>query len=402
MTMKFPTSLIPVLLSATLALSCATGRVPSPQGQNFTRRQVLAAPERYITVGSRHCDAATLQEAVAQVRPGRVEIVLMDAVHTEAGTVIDRDLVLRGFGPEATVLQAAPSAEQAADRVLQVEAEAAVRVYGLTIRNGNPSGPYRSGGGIRNYGELALQNCAVRDNTAVYGAGILNKGVLTLRACTVAGNRGLPMSAAEHLDATGCTGSGGGIKNEPGGRLVLEECTISGNVSLRKGGGLFVSCESTVLLVNCTISGNESRRTGGGIHIRGDAELIHCTVAANRSHKQGGGVYNLGRLEMIGCIIAGNERIDFVMGEGGGFYGRGEVGINAWNLVADGSYACALGGDPRLGPLQDNGGPTLTHALRKGSTALDVIPREELFVLADQRGRPRLDGVGDAGAFERR
>jgi hypothetical protein len=396
-----PFRLPPVLVLLFLCFSCITEGLPPRERENLTRRQVLASPERYITVGGGDCDFKTLREAVAQVRAGGAEIVLMDRVHTEGGTVIDRDLTLRGFGPGATVLQAAPDPEEAADRVLQIEAGATVLVYGLTIRHGNAPGFYRSGGGVRNYGGLTLENCVVRDNRAVYGAGILNRGVLALRDCTVAGNRGLPMNTAERLDATGCTGSGGGIKNEPGGRLTLEGCTISGNSSLRMGGGLFLSCESSAVLVNCTISGNECGRSGGGIHIRGDAELVHCTLAGNRSFKPGGGVYNLGRLDMTGCILAGNQRSDFVAGEGGGIYGRGEVGTNAWNLIADGSWACDIAGDPRLGPLKNNGGPTLTHALRKGSPALNVIPLSELRVVMDQRGRLRRDGAGDAGACER-
>jgi hypothetical protein len=58
--------------------------------------------------------------------------------------------------------------------------------------------------------------------------------------------------------------------------------------------------------------------------------------------------------------------------------------------------------DPRLGPLQDNGGPTQTIALLRGSPALNagsnafVTPGE-----TDQRGRPRIaDGTVDIGAFE--
>jgi hypothetical protein len=389
-------SLLFLLLTTCLRESARSPGVRSPAGG-----QALAAPERTITVGSRNCDAASLREAVALARPGRNEIVLMDSLHTEGGTVIDRDLVLRGFGPEATVLQAAPSPEEAGDRVLQVEAGAVVLVCGLTIRHGNPPGPYRSGGGIRNYGDLTLENCAVLDNRAVYGVGILNKGVLSLFNCTVAGNHWLPLTTAERLDATGCTGCGGGIKNEPGGRLTLEGCTVSGNSSLRRGGGLFLSCESTAVLVNCTVSNNEGRCFGGGIHIRGDLEMIHCTVSGNRSARSGDGVYNLGHLDMTGCILAANESSDFVMGEGGGIYGRGEVGTNAWNLIADGSYESALAGDPRLGPLKDNGGPTLTHALRRGSPAVDVIPLSELRVSVDQRSDPREDQAGDIGAYER-
>lgn len=58
---------------------------------------------------------------------------------------------------------------------------------------------------------------------------------------------------------------------------------------------------------------------------------------------------------------------------------------------------------PILGPLQDNGGPTETHALLPGSVAIDVIPEADCQVDTDQRGEPRPETGGtlcDVGAFE--
>ena len=57
--------------------------------------------------------------------------------------------------------------------------------------------------------------------------------------------------------------------------------------------------------------------------------------------------------------------------------------------------------DLKLGPLQDNGGPTMTHALLSGSVAIDVIPADMCEVDEDQRGEPRPGGtMCDVGAFE--
>src|SRR5260370_11420910 len=72
-------------------------------------------------------------------------------------------------------------------------------------------------------------------------------------------------------------------------------------------------------------------------------------------------------------------------------------GVNG-NLV--GSAAAPI--DPRLGPLQDNGGPTLTHALLAGSPAVDA-GNNALATPFDQRGPgfPRvLYGAIDIGALE--
>jgi hypothetical protein len=58
--------------------------------------------------------------------------------------------------------------------------------------------------------------------------------------------------------------------------------------------------------------------------------------------------------------------------------------------------------DPRLGPLADNGGPTLTHALLPDSPAIDA-GNNTYATDFDQRGEgfPRIaGGIIDIGAFE--
>jgi hypothetical protein len=56
--------------------------------------------------------------------------------------------------------------------------------------------------------------------------------------------------------------------------------------------------------------------------------------------------------------------------------------------------------DPKLGPLADNGGPSLTMALLPGSPAIDA-GNTSLAPATDQRGFPRPAGLAaDIGAFE--
>ena len=45
--------------------------------------------------------------------------------------------------------------------------------------------------------------------------------------------------------------------------------------------------------------------------------------------------------------------------------------------------------DLKLGPLADNGGPTMTHALLPGSVAIDRIADADCAVDTDQRAEPR-------------
>jgi hypothetical protein len=61
----------------------------------------------------------------------------------------------------------------------------------------------------------------------------------------------------------------------------------------------------------------------------------------------------------------------------GGGDGEGPVASGGHNIDSDGSRGLTAAGDmpntdPLLGPLADNGGPTLTHALLPGSPAIDA------------------------------
>ena len=74
--------------------------------------------------------------------------------------------------------------------------------------------------------------------------------------------------------------------------------------------------------------------------------------------------------------------------------------------MEDSSCEAALDGDPRLGPLQDNGGPTETCALLPDSPAIDAGDNATCLT-TDQRGATRpVDGDAsgapdcDIGAFE--
>jgi len=72
------------------------------------------------------------------------------------------------------------------------------------------------------------------------------------------------------------------------------------------------------------------------------------------------------------------------------------------NLIEDGTCSSAFppGTDPNLGPLQDNGGPTFTHALLAGSPAIDVGSNADCPE-TDQRGVTRpINGICDIGAYE--
>src|SRR5262249_28272155 len=138
--------------------------------------------------------------------------------------------------------------------------------------------------------------------------------------------------------------------------------------------------------------------SGGGIYNRGTATLNNSTVSGNEA-EVGGDVYSLGMLTTRNTIIAGNgARISPDL--------SGALGSLGHNLIGNTSGGSGfhatdlLNVNPWLGPLQDNGGPTFTHALLPGSPALDAGDNADAPEF-DQRGLPRIvaDTI-DIGAFE--
>jgi hypothetical protein len=109
--------------------------------------------------------------------------------------------------------------------------------------------------------------------------------------------------------------------------------------------------------------------------------LLNCTVSGNSSISAGGIFISGGTTHVRNSIIAGND-IQNVSG----------------TLTTDDHNV--LSGDPKLGPLQDNGGPTPTMALLFGSPAIDA-GNDAVAPATDQRGVTRPGGTTtDIGAFE--
>jgi len=177
--------------------------------------------------------------------------------------------------------------------------------------------------------------------------------------------------------------SGGGVLNN--GTLTIVNSTVNGNTASNgptgnDGGGIFNTGSLTV--INSTISGNTAGAGGGIFNMdTGTATLVNCTIA-NNTATTGGGIVNDGTLNLRNTIVAGSG--------GGDCVNSGSVATNVNNLIQDGSCSPAVSGDPKLGPLQDNGGPTFTHALLTGSPAIDAgddsVLGDPLNLSTDQRG----------------
>jgi hypothetical protein len=323
---------------------------------------------------------------------------------------VNKDVTIRGLGADATIVQAHETLDGTPERVFFVEEGATAVFERLTIRHGEPSAQEECGGGIMNHGTLTLKNCVVSDNASNSGAGICNRGTLTLVNSTVNGN------TADGIAPPGYeAGDGGGIECERG-RLMLINSTVSGNRSedtvphfdFGSGGGVLVHINCTAVFTNSTISGNRAASAAGGVYVAGTLRLVNSTISDNRASGECGGVYVRGHLDYVNTIIADNtgKGGNCIVGGPGGYQGKGSIGTNSNNLVGGGGCEADYSGDPKLGPLADNGGDTLTHALLPGSPAIDVVPAISCTLPTDQRWALRpvvqtsADTPCDIGAFE--
>jgi CSLREA domain-containing protein len=188
----------------------------------------------------------------------------------------------------------------------------------------------------------------------------------------------------------------GGIHVEAAS-VLINKSTISGNSASDKGGGVSLYATlGTVEIVNSTISGNQASNSGGGIaEVGGIVELKNVTVAQN-SAGRGSGLFNgIGTFRVTNTIVADNS--------GGNC--EGTITSGGHNL--DTRDTCGFSGpgdisnmNAGLGPLQDNGGSTKTHALPNDSPALEAGD-DAACEATDQRGISRPQGLHcDMGAFE--
>ncbi len=224
---------------------------------------------------------------------------------------------------------------------------------------------------------------------------VANRGNLTLDQITLSG--GLATAAGDGR-------LGGAILSK--GQLLLRNSTVSNN-SASYGGGLFSrelsGQTNTITLVNSTLSGNSASYDGGGIFNTFSTLSLHnSTLSGNGAGVIGGGFYNYASVVSLANTLIANSPNGGDCGSAGG----GAVNANTNNLIEDGSCGTtALTGDPKLGPLKDNGGPTQTHALAASSAAVDkgddVACAASPVNNLDQRGIARPVGDHcDIGAYE--
>lgn len=320
------------------------------------------------------------------------------------------------FNPVITITGAGPALTNVdgngTSRLVTVESGRTANISNLTLRHGAATG---YGGGVQNHGVLTLTNVVVRDNQILdgCGAGIFSDNQLGVYSSTITAN-----STVNNND-----GGGGGICSYAPADLTIVSSTIDHNHA-RFGGGLYTN--SVAVMVNSTVSGNYASFNGGGIFNvgLGPINVYNSTIAFNQADADsdmvgdGGGIYNqqaAGTFNIIDTIVATNYRSDQPATYDDCFGAIGIYGNNRYSpsfsncTPAAGSFGTITRLDSRfeLGPLRDNGGPTMTHALVPPSTMIDgagacVDSSGDNPLTVDQRGSSRvMVGLGcDIGAFE--
>jgi len=224
-----------------------------------------------------------------------------------------------------------------------------------------------------------------------------------------------------NLTLTGGSGLGGG-----GGILVNAATLILNNVTIKNsfadqgdGGAIWTTNGAVLQMNNCTISGNNATFYGAVV-VEGPTTITNSTITNNNSAWSNltGGIRALGAVSLRNTIVAGNHGdTGDLPNLDGTFTSLGYNIIGPLGTRPDNPTIVATTGDQigvstasiNLGPLQNNGGPTPTHALGAGSIAIDK--GHSSGSATDQRGLTRPcdnaaianatggDG-GDVGAFE--
>ncbi len=267
------------------------------------------------------------------------------------------------------------------------------------------------GGGLANFSStITLHNSTVsRNSTGYYGGGLYNySSDVTLNSSTVSGNSadydgGGLSNYSSTVMLTNSTVSGNSADYYGGGlysnssNVTLNSSTVSSNSANYDGGGLS-NISSTVTLNNSTVSGNSADYGGGLYNYSSNVTLNNSTVSGNSADYDGGGLYNYSSTVTLSNSIVANSTGGDCYQNGGSF-----DDFTNWfeNDRCDGSSG---DGDPKLGRLANNGGPTQTHALLADSGAIDngdITCADPPIDGLDQRGITRPQGEAcDIGAFE--
>ncbi len=258
-------------------------------------------------------------------------------------------------------------------------------------------------------------------DVALSGGAVFSREDVTIDLSTFSGNSALQdggavASLAGSLQIVRTTISNNSAANAGGifaiGQSVLiDQSSLFNNTALTGDGGGLFSGNDSLTITSSTFSGNTAFDRGGGMSIEprasGTAVVQHSTITNNHAAGGGGIDISLAPLSIDHTIVAGNLRNPT---------GRDDISgavAARFSLIGDGTGATITnnGGNligtstlpinAMLGPLADNGGPTLTHALLASSPAVDAGDLAAIAgvnaPLYDQRG-PGFERIENGAA----
>jgi hypothetical protein len=304
---------------------------------------------------------------------------LRDAVTSSA----DFDQIVFNLPPHSTITLT--SGEIGINTTLTISGPGADQ---LTVSGNNSSGVFHITNGSAN---VSISGLTIANGHSSAVGGIFmdfasTPGILSVTGSIFSGNSG---------------NDSGAIQGSDGNSLTVIGCAFMGNTST--GGTAGIGWSGPATIINSTFNGNLGHGPGAVGLFLGAMTVVNCTIAGN-SGSVGGGIFfsNNTSLNLVNTIIAGNTNGDIVPE-----FDSQTLATNDHNLIGDGSFNPMLSGDPKLGPLQNNGGFTPTMALLAGSTCVDAgddsVLGPPFSLTTDQRGAgfPRKSGLHvDTGAFE--
>ncbi|QBB70943.1 hypothetical protein ELE36_11615 [Pseudolysobacter antarcticus] len=224
-----------------------------------------------------------------------------------------------------------------------------------------------AGGGATGYGNGA--------SGAGFGGAIFNHtGILTLINVTINGN-----SAQGGTGTTSGSGLGGAIFNL-NGTVNLNFCTIAGN-SVSGTNGTDTSKGAGDGAIYSLAFGNKIQD--------GTASIASMTIRNSIIYANAGASNGLVNNVVTGTLASNTGNIAQLI------YGGGNIVDSTANFgTATNSGPAPLVANPNVGPLQNNGGNTLTMALAAGSPAIDAG-------MACAGNTPATDQIGNARVWAR-
>jgi hypothetical protein len=242
---------------------------------------------------------------------------------------------------------------------------------------------------------------------AARGGGVYAHNNLVAQYSTIDGNQAIP-SPRTHASV-----AGGAFVI---GNVSITNSTISNNYG-QQVGGLYQSFGNpgySVIIENSTFSGNSGSTTLRGIGALQISQtpavsILNSTIAANSGYF--GGVWSNANITLQSSIVADNvgQMPDLYLGTFATISGSHNL-VASTNLKSPPAGVITLTQNPKLAPLANHGGPTLTHALLPGSPAVGAGSNSGAHPFQyDQRGTgffrtivpAPLASVTDIGAYQR-